>query len=76
MIKYYRKIVFSNSELKAGFRYEDKFQILPLNMGGKPQSPYARHYPLFLEYTIHYQDHEPEDIFELGAISMNKEKNT
>lgn len=74
MIKYYRKIVFSNSELKAGFRYEDKFQILPLNMDGKPQSPYARHYPFFLEYTIHYQDLEPEDIFELGAIRMNKEK--
>lgn len=74
MRKYYRKIVFSNSKLNGGFRFEDKFQILPFSMDGKPQSPYARHFPLFLEYTIEYPNHEPEDPFELGAIRINKEK--
>lgn len=74
MNKYYRKIVFSNSKLKAGFRFEDKFQIKPFNMDGKPQSPYARHFPLVLEYTIEYPDCDPEDVFELGAIRINKEK--
>lgn len=74
MIKYYRKIVFTNTRLIGGFRFEDKFQILPFNMDGKPKSPYARHFPLFLEYTIEYPDREPEDVFELGAIRINKEK--
>lgn len=74
MIKYYRKIVFTNTRLRGGFRFEDKFQILPFNMDGKPKSPYARHFPLFLEYTIEYPDREPEDVFELGAIRINKEK--
>ena len=34
----------------------------------------ARHFPLFLEYTIDYQNDEPTDIFELGPIRSNKEK--
>ena len=74
MKKYYRKIVFTNSNMKAGFRFEDRFQILPINMDGKPQNPCARHFPLYLEYTIEFPNGEPEDIFELGAIRINKEK--
>ena len=74
MKKYYKALVFSNSVLKTSFRFEDKFQILPIDMEGKPQSPYARHFPMFLEYTIDYQNDEPTDIFSLGAIKINKEK--
>ena len=74
MKKYYRKIVFTNSNMKAGFRFEDIFQILPINMDGKPQNPCARHFPLYLEYTIEFANGEPEDFFELGAIRINKEK--
>lgn len=74
MKKYYKALVFSNSVLKTCFRFEDKFQILPIDMEGKPQSPYARHFPMFLEYTIDYQNDEPTDIFSLGAIKINKEK--
>jgi len=73
MKKYYKTIVFSNSILKSSFRFEDKFQILPIDMEGKPKSPYARHFPIFLEYTIDYQNDEPTDIFSLGAIRINKE---
>lgn len=74
MKKYYKALVFSNSILKTSFRYEDKFQILPIDMEGKPKSPYARHFPMFLEYTIDYQNNEPTDIFSFGAIKINKEK--
>lgn len=74
MKKYYRKIVFTNSHLKSSFRFEEKFQVLPMNLEGKPQSPCAKHFPLFLEYTIEYPDGEPKDILELGAIRINKEK--
>lgn len=74
MKKYYKALVFSNSILKTSFRYEDKFQIFPIDMEGKPKSPYARHFPMFLEYTIDYQNNEPTDIFSFGAIKINKEK--
>lgn len=74
MKKYYKTIVFSNSILKTSFRFEDKFQILPIDMEGKPQSPAARHFPLFLEYTIDYQNKEPTDIFTLLSIKHNAEK--
>lgn len=74
MKRYYRTLVFSNSILKTSFRFEDKFQILPIDMEGKPQSPYAHHFPMFLEYTIDYQNNEPTDIFTLGSIRHNTEK--
>ena len=74
MKKYYKALVFSNSVLKTSFRFEDKFQVLPIDMRGKPQSPAARHFPLFLEYTIDYQNNEPTDIFILGSIKHNAEK--
>lgn len=74
MKKYYKALVFSNSVLKTCFRFEDKFQVLPIDMRGKPQSLAARHFPLFLEYTIDYQNNEPTDVFSLGAIRINKEK--
>lgn len=74
MKKYYKTLVFSNSILKTSFRFEDKFQILPIDMRGKPQSPAARHFPLFLEYTIDYQNNEPTDIFTLESIRHNAAK--
>lgn len=74
MKKYYKALVFSNSVLKTCFRFEDKFQVLPIDMRGKPQSIAARHFPLFLEYTIDYQNNDPTDVFSLGAIRINKEK--
>lgn len=74
MKKYYKALVFSNSILKTSFRFEDKFQILPIDMEGKPKSPYARHFPMFLEYTFDYQNDEPTDLFLLGAVKINKEK--
>ena len=74
MKKYYKTIAFSNSILKTSFRFEDRFQVLPLDMQGKPQSPASRHFPLFLEYTIDYQNNEPTDIFTLCSIRHNTEK--
>lgn len=68
----YRKIVFSNSRLTGCFKFENKFQILPMDMEGKPQSPYAKHFPLILEYSIEPpQKCTPLDI---ELIRINKEK--
>ena len=74
MKKYFKKIVFSNSILKTSFRYEDEFQLLPFNMAHKPQCPYAKHFPLFLEYTLDFMDKEPNDIVKLTELQINREK--
>jgi len=54
MRKYYRSIIFTRSPLESQFRFEDKFQILPIISDKAPTSPYCRHFPLFLEYFIDY----------------------
>ena len=72
--KYYRKLLLSNSPLKKEFKFEDKFQLLPFDHTGKPYSPYAIHFPLYLEYVIEYDKEEPTDIFEIGSIRQNVEK--
>lgn len=46
--KYYRKLLLSNSPLKKEFKFEDKYQLLPFDHTGKPDSPYAKHFPLYL----------------------------
>lgn len=74
MKKYYRKLVLSYSPLKCGYRFEDRFQIIPLDMTDKPKSPYIHHYPLFLEYTIDFESNEPQDLLALGTIRFNTEK--
>lgn len=50
--KYYRKLLLSNSPLKKVFRSEDKFQLLPFDHTGKPYSPYAKHFPLYLVFLM------------------------
>lgn len=55
MRKYYRNIILSKTPLKSQFRYNDIFQILPINDSNIPISPYNNHFPLFLEFYI---DHD------------------
>lgn len=74
MKKYYKTIVFSNSILKTSFRFEDKFQVLPLDMKGKPYSPYAHHFPLFIEYTLDINEGESRNALEITALRVNKVK--
>jgi hypothetical protein len=38
--------------LKTCFRYKDEFQLIPIDSKFAPVSPYAQHFPLFLEYYI------------------------
>ena len=72
MIKYYKTIVFANSILKDSFRFENEFQILPVNMDGKPYCPFARHFPVFLEYTMEYIKGEHNNTFKLIADGETK----
>jgi hypothetical protein len=74
MKKHYRKIVFSNSILTTSFRYENEFQVLPFNISNKPQCPYAKHFPLLLEYTLDFKDKEPNKMVKLTEFQINREK--
>ena len=74
MRKYYRTVVFTNSPLKTCFRYEDNFQVFPMDMEGNPNSPYAKHFPNYLEFSIDYSECKPDDIFTLTSIIVNHSK--
>lgn len=56
MRKYYRCIIFTKTPLKSQFRYKNKFQILPIESKVAPISPYSKHFPLFLEYYIDFDE--------------------
>lgn len=63
MRKFYRRIIFSKTPLKSQFRYRDKFQIFPVDSKNAPTSPYNKHFPLFLEYYIDFDENEnPKDV--------------
>lgn len=63
MRRYYRRIVFTKTPLQSQFRYKDKFQILPIDSQIAPQSQYNKHFPLFLEYYIEFDENQsPKDI--------------
>ena len=49
-------MVFTKTPLKSQFRYLDKFQILPIDSKNAPSSPYNKHFPLFLEYCIDFDE--------------------
>lgn len=47
----YRSVIFTNSPLLKGFRYRDKFQLVPIFYFLKaPFCRYASHFPAFIEY--------------------------
>lgn len=62
MRRYYRRIIFSKTPLRSQFTYKDVFQILPIDSKIAPTNPYARHFPLFLEYYIDFEDNGQEKI--------------
>lgn len=63
MRKFYKRIIFTKTPLNKSFRYRDKFQIYPLISNNAPKSPYNKHFPIFLEYYIDFDDNKnPKDI--------------
>lgn len=63
MRKFYRTIIFSKTPLKSQFRYRDRFQIFPVDSKNAPTNPYSKHFPLFLEYYIDFDENEnPKDL--------------
>lgn len=47
----YRSVIFTNSPLLKGYRYKDKFQLVPMFYFLKaPFCRYVSHFPAFIEY--------------------------
>ena len=55
---YRRRIIFTKCPLKEAFQYRDKFLIQPITRRTIPKCPYAKHFPVFLDYTIDLEDGE------------------
>lgn len=72
MRQYYRKVIFSKTPLRTQYNYRDVFQILPIDSNFAPTSPYAKDFPLFLEYYIDYKDNIPDNIFNKISIQQKK----
>lgn len=52
-MRYYRRtIVYTKCPLKEAFQYKDVFTIQPITRSDVPHSPYAKDYPLFLDYSF------------------------
>lgn len=51
MRRYFRTIILSKTPLQSVYRYKNRFQIYPIESDAIA-SIYARHYPLYLEYSV------------------------
>lgn len=56
--------------LKEAFCYRDIFIVQPIARRGVPNSPYAKHYPAFLDYW--HDEDEGKDEIELIQLDINK----
>jgi len=50
MRQYIKSIIFTKTPLSGKFRYEDIFQIYPLNLDKAPNSRVTEHFPMIIEY--------------------------
>ena len=70
-MRYYRRsIIMTKCPLKEAFRYRDIFIVQPIVRREVPHSPYAKHYPAFLDYW-HDAD-EGKNEMELISLDVNK----
>lgn len=52
-MKYFRRnIIYTKCPLKGAFKYCDRFILQPINKTNIPYSPYAKHYPVFLDFCF------------------------
>lgn len=56
-MKYYRRtIVYTKCPLEGAFQYRDKFIIQPITRANRPHCPYAKHYPIYLDYCLEAEE--------------------
>lgn len=70
MQRYFKTIILSKTPLESVYRYKDRFQIYPIESDSL-NCPYARHYPLYLEYSVDVEKTLSGDA--LGVVTINEE---
>lgn len=71
MKRFFRTHILCNTPLTGYFRYMDDFQIYPIEKDALI-SPYASHFPLYLEYSVDVNNDINEE--QLSVVTLNKEK--
>jgi len=56
MRQYIRNIIFTKTPLEGKFRYEDIFQIYPVNLENAPNSKVTDHFPMIIEFWYDSED--------------------
>lgn len=56
MKNYYKAVIFTKTPLKGYFRFENEFQVYPVDEEFLPDSEKFKHYPIFLEFKINEND--------------------
>lgn len=69
MRQYIKNIIFSKTPLNGIFRFEDIFQIYPLNLAKAPNSKSTDHFPMIIEFW--YDSDDIPSIKEFDLESMN-----
>lgn len=65
----YRSVIFTNAPLLKGYRYRDKFQLVPMfYFHSAPFCKYACHFPAFIEYEAE------ESVEQIGIEDYLREK--
>ena len=54
--KYYSNIIFCTNPITGYYKYNDLFQIFPLQIKGQPDFLKATHFPLVIEYWIEEEE--------------------
>lgn len=62
----------TKTPLWTAYQYRDVFILQPIVRKDIPKSPYARHYPVFVDFYI--DTDEPKSEFELVALSLDSVK--
>lgn len=71
MLRYFRTHILSNTPLNGYYRFKDEFQIYPIESDALKCSA-ARHYPMYLEYSVDVSGDVSER--QLSIETINKEK--
>ncbi len=73
----FRTIVFSDVPVLKGFKYRNRFQLVPFFYSeSAPISKYAKHFPVFLEYEVdtNEENYLLEDVFRGTFLSKEQIK--
>lgn len=76
MRKYSRNIIFTKTPLKGIFRFDDIFQIYPLNLANGINSEKAKLFPCLIEFWIDSEDIQQKKIFDSKEIDATFSEGT